>query len=188
MDEKVLVKGTMMKMNVLTIVFCVLGAWLFLGAVSEISSIEHNSAAAPILFVFAFACFGLAAYCHFLLSRCEITVTDKRVYGKVAFGKRVDLPLDMISAVGVSAFKGIGVATASGRLTFYLCQNRDAVYDTISQLLMERQQGKRSTHQPVAEKFVGSNADELKKYKELLDSGVITQEEFDAKKKQLLRL
>ena len=30
--------------------------------------------------------------------------------------------------------------------------------------------------------------DELKKYKELLDSGVITQEEFDAKKKQLLGL
>lgn len=35
---------------------------------------------------------------------------------------------------------------------------------------------------------VGSNADELKKYKELLDSGVISQEEFDAKKKQLLGL
>ena len=33
-----------------------------------------------------------------------------------------------------------------------------------------------------------SNADELKKYKDLLDSGVITQEEFDAKKKQLLGL
>ena len=31
-----------------------------------------------------------------------------------------------------------------------------------------------------------SNADELKKYKDLLDSGVITQEEFDEKKKQLL--
>lgn len=31
-----------------------------------------------------------------------------------------------------------------------------------------------------------SEADELMKYKELLDSGVITQEEFDAKKKQLL--
>ena len=30
--------------------------------------------------------------------------------------------------------------------------------------------------------------DELKKYKELLDSGVITQEEFDAKKKQILGL
>ena len=32
------------------------------------------------------------------------------------------------------------------------------------------------------------NADELKKYKELLDSGVISQEEFDTKKKQLLGL
>lgn len=33
-----------------------------------------------------------------------------------------------------------------------------------------------------------SAADELKKYKELLDAGVLTQEEFDAKKKQLLGL
>ena len=33
-----------------------------------------------------------------------------------------------------------------------------------------------------------SAADELKKYKELLDSGTITQEEFDAKKRQILKL
>ena len=33
-----------------------------------------------------------------------------------------------------------------------------------------------------------SSADELKKYKELLDMGIITHEEFDAKKKQLLGL
>lgn len=33
-----------------------------------------------------------------------------------------------------------------------------------------------------------SNADELKKYKELLDAGTITQEEFESKKKQLLGL
>lgn len=33
-----------------------------------------------------------------------------------------------------------------------------------------------------------SPADELKKYKELLDSGILTQEEFDTKKKQLLGL
>ena len=32
----------------------------------------------------------------------------------------------------------------------------------------------------------GSTADELKKFKDLLDSGAITQEEFDAKKKELL--
>lgn len=33
---------------------------------------------------------------------------------------------------------------------------------------------------------VSSVADELKKYKELLDTGIITQEDFDTKKKQLL--
>lgn len=33
-----------------------------------------------------------------------------------------------------------------------------------------------------------SSADEILKYKNLLDSGIITQEEFDAKKKQLLGL
>lgn len=33
-----------------------------------------------------------------------------------------------------------------------------------------------------------SNADELKKYKDLLDSGIITNEEFNEKKKQLLGL
>lgn len=40
-----------------------------------------------------------------------------------------------------------------------------------------------STSQPTF-----SGADEIKKYKELLDMGAITQEEFDAKKKQLLGL
>ncbi|WP_397544849.1 SHOCT domain-containing protein [Ruminococcus sp.] len=33
-----------------------------------------------------------------------------------------------------------------------------------------------------------SVADEIRKFKELLDIGAITQEEFDAKKKQLLGL
>ena len=33
-----------------------------------------------------------------------------------------------------------------------------------------------------------SAADEIKTYKELLDAGALTQEEFDAKKKQLLEL
>ena len=33
-----------------------------------------------------------------------------------------------------------------------------------------------------------SNADELKKFKDLLDAGIISQEEFDAKKKDLLGL
>ena len=49
-------------------------------------------------------------------SKIEITVSDKRVYGINAVGKRVDLPLDSISAVGTSAFRGIAVTTSSGAI------------------------------------------------------------------------
>ena len=43
-----------------------------------------------------------------------------------------------------------------------------------------------ATQQPASATV--SVADELKKFKELLDMGAITQEEFDAKKKDLLGL
>lgn len=119
------------------------------------------------------------------LSKIELTVTDKRVYGKAAFGKRVDLPLDSVSAVGSGWPKGIAVSTSSGKIAFLAIKNRDNLHKCISNLLIERQ----SKAAPVAAakpEIPQSNADELKKYKDLLDSGVITQEEFDAKKKQLL--
>ncbi|MCI7741234.1 MAG: SHOCT domain-containing protein [Clostridiales bacterium] len=45
---------------------------------------------------------------------------------------------------------------------------------------------KRPTNTTVVQNV--SNADELAKFKDLLDKGIITQEEFDAKKKQLLGL
>jgi len=53
---------------------------------------------------------------------------------------------------------------------------------------MKIEMNKQSKNQPSTVINQVSNAEELKKYKELLDSGVINQEEFDAKKKQLLGL
>lgn len=47
---------------------------------------------------------------------------------------------------------------------------------------------KQARNAPVAAAAPATPADEIKKYKELLDMGVLTQEEFDAKKKQLLGL
>ena len=50
----------------------------------------------------------------------------------------------------------------------------------------EFRQANMAAHAPIAQ--APSSADELKKYKDLLDTGVISQEEFDAKKKQILGL
>ena len=119
----------------------------------------------------------------------EIIVTDKRVYGQTAFGKRVDLPVDAVSAIGSSWPMGIAVATASGRIAFLMIKNRDAIHKCVSNLLIERQRKPIAAFAaPIKQEIPISNADELKKYKELLDSGVITQDEFTAKKKQLLGL
>lgn len=117
----------------------------------------------------------------------EMTITDKRVYGKAAFGTRVDLPLDSVSATGMCMLKGVSVSTASGRIAFLFIKNRDEIHKCIGDLLVERQ-SKAAPVTTIKQESPQSNADELKKYKELLDSGVITQEEFDAKKKQLLGL
>ena len=119
--------------------------------------------------------------------KTELVVTDKRVYGKTSFGKRVDLPLDSISAVGTSLMKTIAVTTASGAIKFGLIANRDEVHDKITSLLVNRQ-GQEKQLKITEEKPVNSNLDDLKKIKELLDSGIITQEEFDKKKRQILDL
>lgn len=130
----------------------------------------------------------LALLFYFWFANNQLTVTDKRIYGKVAFGKRVDLPLDSISAVAMTIvlFYGLSVSTSSGRITFYLIQKRNEVHKAISDLIIERQS--KSNETIIKQEIPQSNADELKKFKDLLDSGVITQEEFDQKKKQLLGL
>ena len=119
-------------------------------------------------------------------SSCEIVVTDKRVYGKAIFGKRVDLPIDSISAVGTSILSGIEVGSSSGGIKFKFIENNEKIHAELSKLLVERQSAGKSAPAPVSEPTSGM--DDLKKLKELLDSGVITQEEFDAKKKQILGL
>ena len=121
---------------------------------------------------------------YFWLHSYELTVTNKRIYGKVAWGKRVDLPIDSVSAIAtIRILKGISISTSSGRISFCVIKNVDEIYEVINKLLMERQQGKNNSSD-----IATDEVELLKKYKELLDNGIITKEEFDSKKKQLLGL
>ena len=118
-------------------------------------------------------------------SKYSLVVTNKNVKGRVTFGKEVTLPNDSLSAISKVAFHGIGVSTASGLIKFRMIENRDDIYSVINDIINQRQ------GQQVATTIVNnqsSNADELKKFSDLLAQGIITQEEFDAKKKQLLGL
>lgn len=128
---------------------------------------------------------GLLAY--WMYHNTGLTVTNKRIYGISKFGKRVDLPVDSVSAVSLGMFKSLCVATSSGKIVFSLMSNRDEVHKCISNLIIERQEKPQSQVNSSSD-TKGNNIEKIKQYKELLDTGVITQEEFDAKKKQLLGL
>lgn len=116
------------------------------------------------------------------LSSFSLTVTNIRAYGKIP-GKRVDLPIDSVSSVSTSMMKGISIGTSSGQINFKCVKNQEEVHKVISELLIKRNQENKSEDiRPT------NHTEELVQLKNLLDSGVITQEDFDAKKKQILGL
>jgi len=195
MDEKVIIKGTLKDPKTFCMLLPVLGLLVTIiydFSVSRSSDGElrlsygfglgngANYALYPMIFVLAII--GFIFYKRW--SKVQITVTNKRVYGYDATAKRVDLPLDSITAVATSIFSGLAVTTASGAIKFVMLKNRDELHEEISKLLIGRQEKSTTIKQEIPQ----SAADELKKYKDLLDSGTITQTEFDAKKKQLLGL
>ena len=164
------------------------------GVCSSCIYIEHNPSKFSCIvsdsWHFSIIPFGLlpiAGLVYLWLRSYEMTVTDKRIYGKTAFGKRVDLPIDSVSATATTRFlKGISVSTSSGRISFLMIRNVSSIYKIINDLLLERQQKKVLVTNEST--IPTDEITQIKKYKELLDSGIISQEEFDAKKKQLLGL
>ena len=193
--EEIITKGDFSKLNAIALIFFVISIIAFAVAISlgqrmhpgdgfvdTYIFLPSSGEGSAVVFYVGIILLVISIYFLIKMKSCEITVTNKRVFGKTAFGKLVDLPLDMISAVGTSFPKGISVATASGKIKFWLLNNKTELYHTITELLRKRQTSNKESV-VIASK---SDADELKKYKELFDSGVITQEEFEAKKRQIL--
>lgn len=120
----------------------------------------------------------------FVNRNTTLTVTDKRIHGKLMFSKPFDLPLQSVVSVNTCLLKGVTVTSTAGKTHFFLVRNNKEVQTVISKLLEEKR--------PKASVAVSSAAtdvvSELRKYKALLDDGIITAEEFNAKKKQLLEL
>jgi len=176
MGEKVLIKGEFSRLNVFAITCFSIAVWAFyMGLMlGEYFIPDWFFIGAVVLFVMGII---------FAAMKSELIVTDGKVTGKTLFGKRVDLPISQISVIGTGAGKRVSIATSSGSINFYGVKNRDEVLATVSKLLLKRQEDTITTFQAPK-----STSDELKKLKELLDMGIITQEEFEAKKKQLLGL
>lgn len=192
MKEKELIKGDLSSLNTISLVLWSVSPILLIIAIVLGNSIHPDDdfmetylfplagEGSAVFFWLFIICLVVATFFFIMMRSCEITITDKRVYGKTKFGMRVDLPNDKISSVGTVFPKGIYVATASGKVIFWMLKNQEKVFNVLSGIIKERQYK--------SDTLKKDNFDELKKYKELLDLGAISQEEFETKKKQLLDL
>lgn len=96
------------------------------------------------------------------------------------FKKKADLLISDINSVETTKLKGVKIIGSGFKYNVLLLSNNEEVKEKLFKLLGEtKKESKEKKEKPSA-------ADEIKKYKDLLDSGAITQEEFDKKKKELL--
>lgn len=93
-----------------------------------------------------------------------------------------------VKSVEFASLKGLLVRGNGIKYKINLLANADEIKTTIMDSIAALPTENIVAATEIKQEIQPSSADELKKYKELLDSGVITQEEFDAKKKQLLGL
>lgn len=148
-------------------------------------SIEYILAIPCKWFLTPVLAFMLISNVIFFFSDFSIAVYDNKIIGQGMFKKQVSLPMDSVTAAAICLFHGIAIGTSSGRISFLMIENNKEIYAEINNIIENRQNKKTDIVQQVINQ---TSAKELKDYKELLDSGVISQEEFEAKKKQLLGL
>lgn len=93
-----------------------------------------------------------------------------------------------VKSVEFASLKGLLVRGNGIKYKINLLANADEMKTTIMDSIAALPAENIVAATEIKQEIQPSSADELKKYKELLDSGVVTQEEFDTKKKQLLGL
>lgn len=122
-----------------------------------------------------------------------IVCTTKRVLmidkGMIYGVKTIDIPLDRINSISHSKGLLLGKISITDGATTRTIENvsNSTVSFFADVVNKEIEMYKQSKNTPVTQIVnTTSSADELIKYKQLLDMGVLTQEEFDTKKKELL--
>lgn len=69
----------------------------------------------------------------------EMTITDRRIYGVSAFGRRVDFPLSAVSSVSAQGRRNVWLLTSGGKVLLGGFDNADELFRTASRLLADRQ-------------------------------------------------
>ena len=125
---------------------------------------------------------------HLIVFLCHknnsLTLSAYGITGTYRKNRTINIPIDSISSVSTTPLSGVFITCAGNNYKISFLKNQNEFCKKLNELLVQR---------TLASNNHSSNSDsdiykELTSLKELLDSSIITQEEFDAKKKQLLGL
>lgn len=111
-----------------------------------------------------------------------LTLQDNSVIGKKSNGKTIQFFLKDIKSVETTKTHGLKITGTGINYVIHSISNNEEIKNAIMSMVAQ------ISNEQSAMTGSTSNISTIKEYKELLDSGIITQEEFDAKKKQLLGL
>lgn len=125
----------------------------------------------------------------------KMSVSPATVTGINSFGKAVKMPVEFISNASVKSFDSSIAVTYLGKThKYFMFSNNIALAQAINEAKSGTLVADKSnmtvemTNVQIVKNNVTNSAEEIKQLKELLDMGVITQEDFDTKKKQILAL
>ena len=175
------------RISIKLMLFCIVLFFVFFILTLKRSDLKSLYLLPAFLMVLAFIFIGCAKIYEKSKKYVELVITDKRVYGINQYGKRVDLPFDLISGIENVA-DCVSIRSSAGLISFSGLNNYAEIYSAINKELIKRQSKTNIQKETSINTNEVDNITEIKKYKELLDSGIITQEEFDKKKKELLNV
>ncbi len=135
-----------------------------------------NSGALILPFYILFAVFIILS--HFKNKHYEICVEEKRILGKIGFGKRVTiLPWNITSVSKKGKYKVV-ITTADTTFKFKFIKNADEIIEAIDKL------DKTVPTTPTEDQLLLQTdglSKELKIYLDLYESGIISKEEYEKK-------
>ena len=122
---------------------------------------------------------------YFTARNNQIILTNYKITGVYKRHLSLNIPIDSISSVSKGGLRSLCITCAGNKYNISFVSNIDIFCSKLNELLNKRTQQSMRRDTVVLQT---SKYDEIEKLKQLLDNGIISQEEFDVKKKQLLDL
>lgn len=146
-----------------------------------------------------FVVFLVLTALYFVKANNKVTLNSTMFRGVNGFGKVTLIPIEQISSATISSIdSSITINQMGKKRKFYWLINNALLCEAINNIKLGKYQSAvaeqsfsnagSTDNNEIKAKNITESAEEIQKFKSLLDDGVITEEEFNSMKKQILNL